>query len=144
MRYRPALACLLLATLSIAGCGEESAPEEWRASDHQPPAARPDSSQAEPVEGPPEATVARAAAALFRASCAGCHGASGRGGGPAAPPGASVPDLGAASLQDERTDEELASAIRDGRGLMPGFGSQINERGIAALVAHVRTLRAGE
>lgn len=142
MQFAAARSFLIVGCLAAAGCGNDGAPREWRPSDHQEPSATPDSSQAEAVDEPPEATVARAAAALFRASCAGCHGAGGRGDGPAAPPGAQVPDLTAASLHDGRTDEQIARVIREGQGLMPGFGSEINERGIAALVAHVRTLRA--
>ncbi len=132
---------LLAVVLASSGCGEEPAPREWRPSDHQEPSGAADSSQAAPVEGPPEATLARAAAALYAASCAGCHGEGGRGDGMAAPPGTRVPDLTAASFQGDRTDAQIAEVIREGRGLMPGFGGQINERGIAALVAHVRTLR---
>lgn len=86
--------------------------------------------------------MAVAAAALYRARCAACHGASGRGDGPAAPPGATTPDLSDAELQASRTDDDLARVIREGRGMMPGFGADINEQGIAALIAHLRTLRA--
>jgi mono/diheme cytochrome c family protein len=105
------------------------------------------SSQAAPDAPDDPEAIGRAAAALFRVSCAGCHGDEGRGGGSALPPGITAPDMTAASFHDERSDEALAQVIRDGRGAMPGFGSQINDRGIAALVGHVRTLRgapAGE
>jgi mono/diheme cytochrome c family protein len=51
-----------------------------------------------------------------------------------------APDLTAAAVQ-ERSDPELAAVIREGRGVMPGFGDQLNDRGIQALVGHVRTLR---
>ncbi|HEY8429662.1 MAG TPA: cytochrome c [Sandaracinaceae bacterium] len=142
MRHAAVRACFLVAALALAGCGNESSPREWRPSDHQEPSSAPDSSQAAPVEEPPQAAVARAAAALYRVSCASCHGISGRGDGPAAPPGVQMPDLTSAALHDARSDEDLARVIREGRGTMPGFGSQINDRGIAALVAHVRTLRA--
>lgn len=131
-------ALLFVMALSFVGCGREREAREWRPDDHQPPSAEAEAAQAggaEPV------TVERAAAALFAASCAGCHGVDGRGGGDSAPPGAVMPDLSAAAVQD-RSDQDMATVIREGRGMMPGFGSQLNERGIAALVAHVRTLRA--
>jgi mono/diheme cytochrome c family protein len=122
--------------LSFAGCGRDREAREWRPEDHQPPETGATEGTGEPGD------IAAAAAALYRASCAGCHGVEGHGDGPSAPPGASMPDLAAASVQDALSDEEMARVIREGRGMMPAFGSQINERGIAALVAHVRTLRA--
>lgn len=85
-------------------------------------------------------TIARAAAALYTRSCASCHGADGRG-GPGAPPGAQMPDLSAADWHEGNSDEDITAVITDGRGMMPAFGGQLNERGIAALVQHVRTLR---
>ena len=131
----------VLATLSlVTSCGEERELREWRADDHAQPA-QPDATRQEAGEAPSGESIALAAAALFRTSCAGCHGVDGRGGGPDAPPGAAMPDLSAADYHEGRTDAEMAEAIATGRGLMPGFGSQLNARGIAALVGHVRTLR---
>ncbi len=132
---------IVIAMLLCCGCEEDRAPREWQPEDHQPPSGGADPSRAEPPGEADQADVTRAAAGLWRASCAPCHGVDGRGGGPAAAPGATIPDLTTAALQDSRSDEEWAEVIRDGRGTMPGFGSQINERGIEALVAHTRTLR---
>ncbi|HJL16797.1 MAG TPA: cytochrome c [Sandaracinaceae bacterium LLY-WYZ-13_1] len=140
-----ALSALLLAG-SLGGCGEEE-PErrEWRPEDHvQPQQPDPErSAGADPgaAEAPSPEVVARAAAALFRARCASCHGADGAGGGPQAPAGADMPDLTSAEYQESRSDDEIARAITMGRGMMPAFGSQINQRGVAALVGHVRALR---
>jgi len=55
-----------------------------------------------------------------------------------------MPDFTAAAYQDAKTDADLSRAIRMGAGLMPAFGDQLNERGIAALVGHIRRLRAAE
>lgn len=129
--------------LGWVGCEEPREVPTWGPDDHQLPSAEVDSSESAPPEAgePPTAdAVARAAAALYRASCAGCHGVDGRGGGPTLPAGIMAPDLTHAEVQ-ERSDEELARVVRGGRGVMPGFGEQLNERGIAALVEHVRTLR---
>ncbi len=127
---------LLSFIVCLAGCGREREAREWRPDNHQPPeTGASGTGQAEPGD------LSAAAAGLYRSSCAGCHGAQGHGGGPAAPPGANVPDLTSASVQNGLSDEEMTRIIREGRGMMPAFGSQINERGIAALVAHVRTLR---
>ncbi len=131
---------LFLLVFCFAGCGRDREAREWRPTDHQPPSAETGESDTGAEEEP--ADIPAAASALYRASCAGCHGVDGRGGGPAAPPGANVPDIAAASVQDALSDEQIARVILEGRGMMPAFGSQINDRGIAALVAHVRTLRA--
>ena len=58
------------------------------------------------------------------------------------PPGAKVPDLTVPELQSNRTDEQLAAAIRDGRNMMPAFGTQLNPEGVRALVAHIRSFAA--
>lgn len=129
----------LLAALSFAGaCSTESDAREWRPSDHQEPAS-PNPSQQDP-DAQGEQTMEEAVAALYRARCGPCHGEDGHGGGPAAA-SLNVPDIASATLQDSRTDEEIARVIRDGRGMMPGFGDDLNERGIEVLVAHVRSLR---
>lgn len=127
-------------SLVAGGCSEERDARVWQPDDHQQPSGGVDeASQGEPAE-PGGDTVARAAAALFRASCASCHGVNGRGGGPGLPAGTQVPDLTDAEVQG-RSNAELARVVREGRGLMPGFGQQLNERGIEAIVGHVRTLR---
>ncbi len=142
-----ALAFVPAFVLGAAGCGQEQGDARvWSPDDHQQPSAQVDPSQGAPPEdepqgGPPSAeTVAQAAAALYRASCGGCHGVDGRGNGPSLPAGIVAPDMTLAAVQG-RSDEELARVIREGRGVMPGFGSQLNDRGIEALVTHVRTLR---
>ncbi len=92
------------------------------------------------TDEPPEASQARAAAALFRMSCAPCHGVEGHGDGPSRPPMARVQDFSDPAWQATRSNEVLAQVIFQGRGMMPGFGSQIQPEGIAALVMHVRSL----
>lgn len=74
--------------------------------------------------------------------CASCHGASGRGDGEGRPPGATLPDMTAAAFQDARSDAQLGEIVEKGRGLMPPFGAELSQAGIAALVKHVRSLRA--
>jgi mono/diheme cytochrome c family protein len=141
VRLRTTL-CLLVTLASWSGCGNEREAREWRPEDHQPPSGPADPTQAEPVDPGAGEDVTRMAAALWRVQCASCHGVEGRGDGPARPPGVVVPDLTTAELQANRSDEDLAEVIRNGRGTMPGFGSAINERGIEVLVAYVRSLRA--
>ena len=131
---------LLAAILLFSACEEDRATREWQPEDHQPPGGGADPSQSEPMGG---ADAVEAGAVLWRVHCAGCHGAEGRGDGPAAPPMATVPDLTSAEAQ-ARSDEQMAAVIREGRGMMPAFGSQLNEQGISAIVAHMRTLRANQ
>ena len=138
-----ACACIavLLAILSGA-CGREPPRREWTPADHGQPATPDDvgadssaSAQAEPGEDP----NARAARALWNATCAGCHGREGHGDGPSKPPIARIPDFATAAWQGSRSDEQLAQAIHDGRGMMPSFGKQLNAEGIAVLVQHIRS-----
>lgn len=133
---------LSMPLLVLVAC---STPErrEWRASDHsQPPGvtAAPPAAETQPV--PPEVARLRAGAALFSSRCASCHGQEGHGDGPGAPPMARPADLTQAAWQTARSDEQIASVIRTGRGAMPGFGSELAPEGIDALVAHVRALGA--
>ena len=135
--------CGLIA-LGLIACESRPTPtREWQPSDHGQPA------QADPARtptpaAPEEGGSGRAAEALFNVSCASCHGRDGRGQGPGRPPGAQVPDFTLPDYQAQRTDEQLGEVIRNGRGLMPPFGKQVNEQGIAALVAHIRRFGAAE
>jgi mono/diheme cytochrome c family protein len=141
----------LVVTSLIAGlgwlcaCRGDPAPKrEWTAADHgqpkQPSSDRvPQPSAPAEGENSGEPPIARAARALFIASCASCHGRDGRGQGEARPPGARMPDFTSQSFQNQRSDRQFALAIRDGRPMMPPFGKQVTEQGIAALVQYVRT-----
>lgn len=134
-RFLPVLGVLL----ALSGCDDEPRElREWRASDHvQPSQPDPERSAAEPTAPPDPETVRRAVTALWLERCASCHGAEGRGDGAQAP--AQIADFTSAEWQASRQDADLARAIRMGQGLMPAFGSMINERGIAVLVDHVRS-----
>lgn len=133
-----AYALLPLPLLALAACDSRGELREWQPSDHQPPpAVAPEGQASAGEEGDPEA---RAAAALWSMRCASCHGASGRGDGTARPPGATLPDMTQPSYAQARSDAELQAIIKDGRGLMPAFGTQLSELGIAAVVKHIRSL----
>ena len=131
------IALTSLGLVALVGCGRERDLREWTPEDHQPPpsgGAAGDDRTAAAEDPDPEAT-------LFGSRCASCHGADGRGGGPAAPP--NVPDFTVASFQADRTDEALARVISEGRGLMPPFGGELTDAGIAAMVRYVRRLGGG-
>lgn len=75
--------------------------------------------------------------------CARCHGPSGRGDGPGAPPNVEVADLTDPAWQQSRTDAQIMEAIAKGPGAMPAFEEKLNQPGLEALTRHVRRL-AGE
>ena len=79
------------------------------------------------------------AAAAWQGQCAACHGAAGRGDGPNGP-AVKAPDLSRADWQERTTDEGIATAIRQGKGMMPKF--DLPDATVQALVAQVRGFRA--
>ena len=78
------------------------------------------------------------AAAVFKAKCAACHGADGKGDTPVGKK-LGVRDFASAEVQKE-TDEELFSATQKGRIKMPAFGSALNDTQIKDLVVYIREL----
>lgn len=87
-------------------------------------------------------TTARAqsdGAALFKAKCAPCHGADGKG---QTPMGKAVKarDLGSEEVQKE-SDAQLTEIVNNGKGKMPGYKGKLTDAQIKDLVAFVRTLK---
>jgi mono/diheme cytochrome c family protein len=137
--------CAALSALLLIACDSRPAPQrEWRPEDHgQPAEIDPSRVPAPSSPGEPEqGGVNRAVIALWNVSCAACHGRDGKGQGPSRPPGAQMPDFTSVDFQKQRSDEQLRQAIHDGRGMMPGFGKQVSDQGLSALVAHVREFAA--
>lgn len=133
---------LCAVALTLVACGEP-APKglrEWQPSDHQPPPVVTPDGQGAGDDG--VAPERRAALALWGMRCASCHGAEGRGDGAGRPPGAALPDLTAEAFHTARSDEQLATVIAEGKGLMPAFKAELTNQGIVALVVYVRSLRA--
>ncbi|MBI2956383.1 MAG: c-type cytochrome [Acidobacteria bacterium] len=92
-----------------------------------------------PVPATPESL--RQGAALYRSNCLVCHGAKGKGDGPwveklPAPPS----DLSDTPMMGEMTDGEIFWKISQGRGEMPRFELQLDERQRWHLVNYLRTL----
>jgi mono/diheme cytochrome c family protein len=78
---------------------------------------------------------------IYANMCASCHGSEGKGDGMAAAAFDPTPtNLADAEYQASKTDDELAQAISDGKGLMPGFGQQLSAEEIQSLVAYIREL----
>ncbi|MBI2203968.1 MAG: CopD family protein [Candidatus Rokubacteria bacterium] len=93
---------------------------------------------------PYTATSMAAGVALFREHCAGCHGTSGEGGGPAAPAGTKPPPDLRGSRTAYHTAGDLYWWITHGiaGSSMPAFGSRLNEEQRWDLVNTVRALGA--
>lgn len=67
---------------------------------------------------------------LFLKNCAHCHGDDARG------------DEGPTLYDLAMSDARIAKRIKEGiKGEMPKFGSKLNDRDVAALIAYLRTLK---
>ena len=86
------------------------------------------------------ATLAAAdGAAVYKAKCAMCHAADGSG---MTPMGKSMKlrDLRSPEVQ-KQSDAELTKVTADGKGKMPAYKGKLTDAEIAAVVAHMRTLK---
>lgn len=76
------------------------------------------------------------AAAVYKAKCAMCHGATGAGDTPMGKKLA-VKALGSADVQ-KNSDDKLHQVIAGGKGKMPAFGTKLTDEQVKQLVALVR------
>ncbi len=81
---------------------------------------------------------AKDAAPTFDAKCAMCHAKNGSGDSPMGK-SMKVPDLRSKAVQS-KSDAELDAFITKGKGMMPGYGSQLSKEDISGLVAYIRHL----
>jgi cytochrome c6 len=77
--------------------------------------------------------VAQDAAATFKAKCAMCHGADGKGGK------MGTRDFAAPEVKAE-TDAQLTEIITKGKGKMPAYGGKLSDADIKGLVTYIRGL----
>jgi cytochrome c6 len=77
--------------------------------------------------------------ALYKAKCAGCHGADGKG-ETAVGKANKVRDLGSADVQAQ-SDDAIAEIIGSGKGKMPAYGKSLKAEQIKDLVAYIRSLK---
>jgi len=77
--------------------------------------------------------VAQDAAATFKAKCAMCHGADGKGGK------MGTRDFASPEVKAE-TDAQLTDIITKGKGKMPAYGGKLSDADIKGLVTYVRGL----
>jgi cytochrome c6 len=82
---------------------------------------------------------AQSGAALFKAKCAPCHGADGKG-DTSMGKTLKVRDLTSEDVQ-KQTDAELTAITENGKGKMPAYKGKVTDEQIKQLVAFVRTLK---
>ncbi|MFG0283579.1 MAG: c-type cytochrome [Phycisphaerales bacterium JB039] len=135
----------LLGVLCLGACGEQqpqadTAPRDADRSSSPPPPQQPD-----PTPG-----AIASAKSLYERHCAACHGAQGRGDGPMArllspPPRGFVNEPWRYFTGDtpEQARAGIAKIIAEGIPStgMPGFGEQLSDLEIQAIVDHVLKLR---
>jgi cytochrome c6 len=73
---------------------------------------------------------------LFKAKCAVCHGADGKG-ETAAGKANKLNDLGSPDIQ-KQSDSDLTGIISNGKNKMPGYGKTLKPEQIKDLVAYIR------
>jgi mono/diheme cytochrome c family protein len=76
-------------------------------------------------------------AELYARACSRCHGREGGGGTSLAGP--APRNFRDAAFHRDRTDDELKTAIRGGKGAMPSFGAVFDDVDLAALVLYIRS-----
>jgi mono/diheme cytochrome c family protein len=76
---------------------------------------------------------------LYKAKCAACHGADGKGETTVGKAN-KVRDLGSADVQ-KQTDDEIAGIINNGKAKMPAYGKSVKPEQVKDLVAYIRGLK---
>lgn len=77
--------------------------------------------------------MAQDAAATYKAKCAMCHGADGKGGK------MGTRDFASPEVQ-KASDADLAGIIANGKGKMPKYGDKLKENEVKDLVTYIRGL----
>ena len=83
--------------------------------------------------------AADAGADVFKAKCASCHGADGKG-DTAMGKNLKLRDLGSADVQ-QASDADLTNVIAKGKKPMPGYEGKLTNDQIQDLVKYIRTLK---
>ncbi len=88
------------------------------------------------------AAAADDAAAHYKAKCAMCHGADGKGDTPVGKK-MGIRDLTSADVQ-KMSDEELITVTTKGKNKMPGYENKLSATQIKDIVAYIRQLAKGK
>lgn len=86
----------------------------------------------------PAIFAAEDGAAVYKAKCAMCHGASGQGDTPMGKT-LKVKNLSSPDVQ-KQSDADLTRTVSKGKGKMPSFATKLTEDQIKAVIGFVRTL----
>jgi cytochrome c6 len=86
----------------------------------------------------PSAVRAQSAAATYKAKCAGCHGADGKG-NTGAGKTLGAHDFGSDEVT-KMSDADLTTIVTSGKNKMPAYGKSLKDTDIKDLVAYVREL----
>lgn len=78
-------------------------------------------------------------ATAYKAKCAVCHGADGKG-DTAVGKSLKLRDLGSADVQ-KQTDEQLIDITANGKGKMPAYKGKLTDAQIKDVVAYIRTFK---
>jgi len=133
--------------LTALGCNSRSGDvREWRASDHDRndnPGSGQAAKQVDPKAsaGPAIPGLEDVTIVAWGQNCTPCHGELGRGDGPRGPM-LKATDLSNPAWQAAVTDQQIAAAIKLGRGAMPAFNLPDNT--IVNLVRLVRMMNAAQ
>jgi cytochrome c6 len=76
---------------------------------------------------------------LYKAKCAACHGADGKG-ETSVGKASKIRDLGSAEVQNQG-DADLTAVITSGKNKMPGYGKSLKPEQIKDLVSYIRSLK---
>lgn len=79
-----------------------------------------------------------AGAAFYKAKCAACHGADGKG-ETSMGKANKLRDLGSADVQ-KQSDDELSASITNGKSKMPAYGKSLKPDQLKELVTYIRSL----
>ena len=78
-------------------------------------------------------------AATYKAKCASCHGADGKGDNPMGKK-MNLRALGSPEVQ-KQTDQQLFDITANGKGKMPAYKGKLSDAEIKSIVAFIRTLK---
>ena len=131
-------AMAVLGNAVLVGCGKKA---DNTSSTETTPTPAPSTEAPTPPAGGEVAAGDAQGAAVYTQRCVLCHGAGGKGDGPASaslnPKPRNHTD---GSYMNARTDAELLEVIHNGKGAMPAWKSVLSEDEINAVLKHVRSL----
>ena len=132
----PSASATLVVLIGAAGLAFAAAQEDREPKWVAPEAAR---IRANPL--PPNDEMLREGLKLYKKNCSTCHGAYGRGDGPATQfIGTTPTDLSLPEVQSRLTDGEIFWKLTEGRNPMPSFKKKLSETERWQLAGYVRSL----